>query len=264
MRTLHRMGAGLLVVTVAVGLAACGSDDDSSSSDTTAPADAGALAGDTAAFCDGVVALNDAVSAIELDETSTEADIVAAGETLAAPLEDIVDNAPEDVADAATELQAIVAPMAEGDAEAFNSEDSFATYSAFLTDAVGTCSFNEVPVTAVDYAFEGIPATVEAGTTAFTLTNESAAGEDHEMIIMRKADGVDLTWDEIMALGEEESMEKVEFMGAGFAAPGAPPGTVLTELESGEYAALCFIPVGGAEEGEPHFLHGMLQEFTVE
>ena len=108
------------------------------------------------------------------------------------------------------------------------------------------------------------PATVEAGTTAFTLTNESAAGEDHEMIIMRKADGVDLTWDEIMALGEEESMEKVEFKGAGFAATGAPPGTVLTELESGEYAALCFIPVGGAEGGEPHFLHGMLQEFTVE
>ena len=35
-------------------------------------------------------------------------------------------------------------------------------------------------------------------------------------------------------------------------------------LESGEYAALCFIPVGGAEGGEPHFLHGMLQEFTVE
>jgi hypothetical protein len=54
------------------------------------------------------------------------------------------------------------------------------------------------------------------------------------------------------------------FVGAGFAPAGAPSGTVLAELEGGEYAMLCFVPVGGAEDGEPHFLHGMKQEFTVE
>ena len=77
-------------------------------------------------------------------------------------------------------------------------------------------------MTAVDYAFEDVPATVAAGTTAFTLTNASQAGEDHEMIVMRKADGVDLSWDELLALGEEESADKVEFKGAGFAADGCP------------------------------------------
>ena len=32
----------------------------------------------------------------------------------------------------------------------------------------------------------------------------------------------------------------------------------------GEYAMVCFIPVGGAEDGPPHFTQGMVQEFIVE
>jgi hypothetical protein len=264
MRTLHRMGTGLLVVTVALGLAACGSDDDTRSSDTTAPVDDGALAGETAAFCDGVVALNDAVNAVELDETSTEEDVQAAGETLATPLAQITENAPDDLADTAEELTTFIEPMADGDATAFNTDEAFSTYSGFLTSAVASCDFNGVSVTAVDYAFEDIPATVPAGTTSFTLTNASQGGEDHELIVMRKADGVDLAWDEILALGEEESADKVEFKGAGFAPAEGEPGTVLADLDPGEYLAICFIPVGGTEDGAPHFTEGMQQEFTVE
>jgi hypothetical protein len=265
MRTLHRMGAGLLVATVAIGLAACGSDDDTSASGTTSTsAGAGALEGETAAFCDGVVAFNDAVNAVELDESSTEDDVKATAETLAAPLADITDNAPDGLADTADELTAFVEPMAQGDATAFNTDEAFAAYGAFLTEAVGSCQFTEVPVTAVDYAFEGAPATVAAGTTALTLTNASEGGEDHEMIIMRKADGVDLSWDELLAMSEEESADKVEFKGAGFAAEGAPPGTVLADLDAGEYLMICFLPVGGGEDGAPHFTEGMKQEFTVE
>ena len=265
MRTLHRMGAGLLAVTVAVGLAACGSDDDTSSSDTTAPADdAGALAGETAAFCDGVVALNDAVNAVEIDETSSEEDVVAAGESLATPLADITENAPDDLADTADELTTFIEPMTEGDASAFNTDEAFGTYSGFLTGAVASCDFNGVPITAVDYAFEDVPATVEAGTTSFTLTNASTGGEDHEMIVMRKADGVDTSWEELLAMSEEESADKVVFKGAGFAADGGEPGTVLADLDAGEYLMICFLPVGGAEDGAPHFTEGMQHEFTVE
>ena len=37
-------------------------------------------------------------------------------------------------------------------------------------------------------------------------------------------------------MSEEESADKVEFKGAGFAADGGEPGTVLADLDAGEYA----------------------------
>jgi hypothetical protein len=36
------------------------------------------------------------------------------------------------------------------------------------------------------------------------------------------------------------------------------------ELEPGEYVMVCFVSVGGAEDGPPHFTQGMKYEFTVE
>ena len=52
-------------------------------------------------------------------------------------------------------------------------------------------------------------------------------------------------------------------MAAAFAPPGEG-GSTLAELSAGDYAMICFIPVGGGEDGPPHFTQGMIHEFTVE
>jgi len=264
MRTLRHVGTGLLALTLAAGLAACGDDDDDpevtdTSEDVGSDPEEGS--GASEAFCGAVVDFNAAVTQVELDETSTEADITAAGEQLSPLSETLASDAPDDIADAATELDAAVQDLNEGDATAFNDDAIFETYTGMLTGAIEACEFETVDVTGVDYAFEGVPETLDAGAVAFAFANEGE--EDHEMLIFRKADGVTETFEEIFSGPEEASEGKIEFSGVTFAPPGEESST-LADLSAGDYAMVCFIPVGGGEEGPPHVTEGMLQEFTVE
>lgn len=257
MGTLQRVGAGLLALTLVGGIAACGDDDDDTTTETTAE-DA---SGDTTAFCDSLVEFNTAVNEVEIDESASEEDVKAAGEQLAPLFAVIVTNAPEEVSDAADELNTVVQALLEGNAEEFNSEATSTTYSGLLDGAIGTCGFETVAVEAEDYAFDA-PDTMPAGTISFALTNTSDA-EPHEMLVLQKVDGVDLTWDEILSLSEEEVQSKTRFVTATFAAPGES-GSALTSLTAGDYVMICTLPVGGAEDGPPHLTQGMIHEFTVE
>lgn len=166
----------------------------------------------------------------------------------------------------------------------------------FLAAACGT--EDEAPdqpqtidVTAVNYAFEGLPSTIAAGST-LTLYN-GATDEAHELVAFRINDDVDLTVEEILEAGEEE-MEQ-------YIAPG-PPATVIVAgpgsdgtavvgdgsiSDPGRYALACFIPTGAdpdeflaaaqeageagedegppdVEGGPPHFTEGMFAELNVE
>jgi len=123
----------------------------------------------------------------------------------------------------------------------------------------------------------------------------NTGAEAHELIVARKNDGVTETWDELIAMPEEEAFAKVTTLGPLFANPGETaafgigptgpaPMTALTLEQEGEYIALCFIPQGTTElpdfsaeaaqaspdastsqapQGPPHFVLGMRQEFTV-
>lgn len=107
---------------------------------------------------------------------------------------------------------------------------------------------------AVDFAFEGVPETLEAGKTTFVLTNE---GENsHEMTIGLMPEGWTI---EEVALGSSESgteivgvIEPVE--------PGAS-GEVTIDLEPGQYGYICHEIEG--TDGQAHYFHGMLGEFKV-
>jgi hypothetical protein len=139
----------------------------------------------------------------------------------------------------------------------------------------------------VDYAFEGLPASVPVG-TSLGMTN--AGADVHELALVRIADDVTASVEELMTM-EGDVMEQglVEPVGDVplFAAPGAvAPGTILLERE-GRYVAICFIPQGLTDisalqylspeadpsavpadiqallGGTPHALLGMVQEFTV-
>lgn len=149
----------------------------------------------------------------------------------------------------------------------------------------GDHAHHDLDVTAVDFAFEGLPATIEAG-TKLTLTN-AAAKELHELVAIRLPDSERRPVAELMKLGPAE-VEKI--LGA------APPATVLlappgadqisavgdgTLTEPGRYLLLCAIPMGvdpaeylaaaaaaGGQKpdvkgGPPHLVAGMYAELTV-
>jgi plastocyanin len=105
-----------------------------------------------------------------------------------------------------------------------------------------------VEVIGVEYAFQGLPTSVPVGTT-LTLTN---GGEEiHELGLVRIADEVTETLEELMAMqaqGRDPMAEGlVEIVTPQFsllAAPGmAAEGSVTLDRE-GRYIAICFIPQG--------------------
>ena len=158
------------------------------------------------------------------------------------------------------------------------------------TEDVATATTTSTPakstveVRTVDYAFEGLPAEIEAG-TSIELRNSSAA-ELHELVALRLRDDEQRSIKDLLALPPDQ-LESL------FAAPPAlvsvaPPGeegfVALgdgTIKEPGRYAVVCFIPTGADPQayldalnakpgqppqvpgGAPHFTSGMYQEITV-
>jgi len=133
----------------------------------------------------------------------------------------------------------------------------------------------DVTITAVDFAFEGIPANVPSGTT-MALTNTGQ--EVHEMIVVRKLPTTTQSFEELLALPQDQIEGLVEDIGFAYAEPGQTATDVVTIGEPGDYLMICFIPAGttslpsidpNASEppdlgtGAPHFTLGMLLEFTV-
>ncbi|HEX4901899.1 MAG TPA: hypothetical protein VFV42_03755, partial [Acidimicrobiales bacterium] len=113
------------------------------------------------------------------------------------------------------------------------------------------------PVVGVDFAFEGIPATVPAGDVSFEFSNEGEAA--HEMALFKLGEGVQL--DDLLASEEEPSEEEATEVGFTFATPGQGGHFLNAEdLEAGTYAVVCFIP---GPEGKSHHELGMKATFTV-
>ncbi|MEX2658162.1 MAG: hypothetical protein WD232_00595 [Acidimicrobiales bacterium] len=243
------------------GVAACGDDDDDAAVDAPAGDGEQAAGGGNEEFCTALVDFNAMVPQVELDEESTEADMEAAYDQLEPVWAGVRDNAPEDVQAEIDELDPIIQGLAEGDGEAFNDDETFETYSEMVSKAIPSCDFETASVRGVDYAFEGIPETLPAGTVAVEFENASEE-EEHEMVVFKKNDP-DQSTEELFALPEEEAMGMITFAGFAFAPPGGSSSSLLA-LEAGSYTVVCFIPVGGEEDGPPHFTQGMTAEFTVE
>jgi len=157
-----------------------------------------------------------------------------------------------------------------------------------------------VAVHAVDYAYKGVPQTLPTGEVRFSFTNDSQ-NEAHQMELFRINDGVNESFDQILA--EDEAEQKKEQQqnqqngqnGQGaqanqggqqgaqnppanqnppppkmtfFADTGADPGSaskmdLIGKLPPGRYGMVCFLPVNGDEANGPHYKKGMKAEFTV-
>ena len=266
-RRLRRLAARtLLAGALVAGGAACGDDeeDEEAVEAPAAPGDGEQAAGDEGGgneeFCTALVEFNAAVPDVQLDAESTAEEIEETSDRIQPLWADVRDNAPEDVQAEIDQLDAGMVSLAEGDAEMFSADETFQTYQEMVGKVIPSCDFETASVTGVDYAFEGVPETLPAGTVAVEFTNASEE-EQHEMVVFKKNDP-EMSVEELLEMPEEEAQSKITFAGAAFAMPGEEAATLL-ELEAGEYTMVCFVPVGG-EDGPPHFTEGMLAEFSVE
>ena len=255
-RMMRLAAAGLAITAVT---SACGGDDDDS-------------AGDTSEYCEASLAL-ETIPEPDIDfETATPVEITAATKSFATetfiPLaQRLKDAAPDEVmADIDIGIAALNDLAETGDFEtALGTPEVDAALDRLHTHDLETCEWNTVDVTAADYAFQGVPSELDAGVASFEFVNGGT--EIHEMVLFRRNDGVTETVEELLALPDDEVQTKTTMV----AATGASPGEseyAIADLTPGTYAMLCFVPEGTTSEdaygtGQPHFMRGMVFEFTV-
>ena len=185
-------------------LGACGDDDDASAED--------------AAVCEPYLGVTAQFNGEPDPATNT-------------PLHDAVDeNAPEDLAEPLGVMTGAARQVVEtGDFASFESPEFAAAQGTVDPWMFEHCEFDQKEeVTASEYKFEGLPSELDAGTAAILLSNSGA--EAHEMAIMRKADGVTQSWDEILALPQEEGEALVVQVGGTFAPNKDAKGLAVVDL----------------------------------
>ena len=120
-----------------------------------------------------------------------------------------------------------------------------------------TAAGGEVHVVGKDFMFEGIPATLDAG--SYTFHFENAGKEEHELLVFQL--NTDTPVEDLIKLPQKEAMKQITPMGGTFAAPGETAEKPLeAEFGAGNYAAVCFV----SNKKGPHAFQGMVHEFTVE
>jgi hypothetical protein len=150
-----------------------------------------------------------------------------------------------------------------------------------------------VALHAVDYAYHGVPASLPAGEVRFSFTDDSKT-EPHEMQLYRINDGVNESFDQLLADDEAQQQKQQQNQQSGqaaggqqggtqnppandnppapkmtfFASTGAGPGNaakmdLIGKLPAGRYGMVCYLPVSGDDANGPHYKKGMKAEFTV-
>lgn len=276
----------IALMTIMLGAGCGGADTDQAAeeqkSEQRAPTTGTSevAAADLATFCEKELALEvsfkDYPDVESLPEEEQAEEIKAFYRSIQ-PLEDEVEAvAPAELDDEIRVLRASVDEAAATGDESLSEtpewEQALRSAHSFVLE---NCGRNRVDVTATDYAFSGVPETLESGPVNFELVNQG--GEVHEMLIFRKDDGVTESVEELLA--SPEGQDRLTFVGSDFAESGEEPGFayVITDLQPGEYVMACFLPVGSTNEavevaeesgreleGEPHANRGMTAEFVVE
>ena len=127
------------------------------------------------------------------------------------------------------------------------------------------------PVDAIarEYAFQGLPGTLEDGETTFSIDNRGS--EVHEIHVFKLDDDVS-TVSELLGKSQDEAQDKMTSVGMASANPGDTE-SFDADLSAGRYAAVCLIPLGRDMEemedmvfdpnADTHMRRGMFAEFTV-
>jgi hypothetical protein len=201
--------------------------------------------GDLAAFCQ---------DRIDANAAETKAENVAV-------LTKMVEVAPSAVATPMANLLALVKKQGN---KAFESKPGAALLGTLEPYIYDNCPGKQVPVTAIDYEYQGMPATLPAGVAKFKLTN-AAPKEDHMLGVFKLTpEGAAMGFDKILALSEKKSAQYLDQSSQVFmqASPGQV-GYAPLNLTPGTYGYACFFPKGGKKGGAPHYTLGMKGTFTV-
>jgi hypothetical protein len=267
----RRVATALLSGLLVVGLGACGDDDkpearsDNDSDEGTGLTAAAPTA--SAEFCEGFRNLDVAFANAPEDPSELPAFVA---EQVDPNLALVEENIPTQVSGGVSTMVTTVEQVKEsGDTSLFESPEFMSAQGEVYPFLAEGCGWQPLETTAVDYAFEGMPETIEAGMTVLTIENTSEAGELHEIALMKLAEGTELSAEEIFALPEEEAQQHLDPEAPpvfAFAAPGGTGG-VTADLTPGEYVYACFIPTGTTMDAEgtgaPHFMEGMMGSLTV-
>lgn len=266
---LARLAVGAAASVLLIGLGSCSSDSSKpeagadSSTTTAAAVDTTAAAGDLIAYCDASMALDQTFQSVDPDD---EAAFAAALNEAAPVVDDLVANAPAELADQAQVMSNAFSEVVEsGDPTPFRSPEVEAAADEAHAFDLENCDLTKVDIVAEDYHFTGTFPT-EPGRVSIEMVNEGS--EPHLMIVARKKDEVAGTAQEAFDAieGEEDFPENFDTLVTVFASSGDSEYG-LGELTAGEYVAFCPIPVGSGGDGEgdgpPHFVQGMVETFTV-
>lgn len=269
--TAHRGGAGIVrrrpmhprgrtaacgvFVTLAVAATATACGDDEA---------------DTAAACDAWV---DVERAFNIDED------VPGGITA---LDAFVEAVPSDVSD---KVEPLITMLRDDPEAAFESDELFVAETAADDYVLGNCGDTVVEVDAVNFAYTGMPTTIDGGRVVFELTNHSQTGEFHEALLLRLDDDGTTTTHDVLAAGLSnpisvtntfEALAPFTIVATSLVEPvgGDTTDVFVADLTPGDYILACLLPVDSPDlledyfngeeiAGERHFDEGMFAEFTV-
>ncbi len=168
------------------------------------------------------------------------------------------------VAAVATAVKDLTALFDQKGNKAFESAKGAALIKTIDDDVFANCGFTKLDVTASDYRYQGLPATVPAGNVALRLTN-TAPKELHELLVFKLLPTATTTDPlKLLALPRKKFRQQAEPepRQAAFAPPGQTSISV-GRLDAGKYVVACMIHVGNKPKGAPHYTQGMYASFEV-
>lgn len=188
------------------------------------------------------------------------------------------------VADTPTAMGQSPSPTPDTDGTATPTPTSTPTSTPTGEDTAASAGDEAVQVVGVDYAYEGVPASLDAG-TELTFRNDSDL-EVHELVLVRLPDTEERSVEDILQMTPQEQEELISesVVGVSVARPGEDGMVVDGELavaEPGRYIMVCFVPTGAdpdefmdaaatgegppqVEGGLPHVANGMWAELSVQ
>ncbi len=261
-RRRRRAVVAVLSIALAAGLAACGDDSENADIGDACDAHASVLAGFNTLFTTLPAPPDDGPPPSEY-ATALRSSYDA---NIAVPLASLVANAPDEIRDETEEVARKVRQFRdEADSSVIEGEDFerlTGTVDGYLFE---NCSGTKASVEATNYAYDGLPPTLPAGTVRFELENTS--DEAHEMVVVRRKPGVTETYDQLLALPGDQLRAKVDFVDTTSANPDETTFMV-PALPVGDYLVVCTYGKGTTDDDEPtddepHFQLGMKQEVKV-
>jgi hypothetical protein len=276
-RGVHRIAP---LLALAMTLSACGQDAGGGGEEEAKGTPKAESAAAIQEYCSNVVAL-ETVPEPDIDfdappEQQAEETKKFARGTIRPLADEVVQTAPDAIKEETSLLSREFRKVEEtGDIDAFvenpRVKQAFTTTHRYDLE---NCDWTRVNVTGTDYAFTGVPPELKVGINSFEFTNNGA--ELHEMLILQKNPGTRETFDQLLAMPQEEAMKKATPKAATFGEPREEGLYDVADLDAGQYAMVCFVPVGSTPEaakaaeeanreveGPPHFTRGMKIEFTV-